>query len=76
MFAQITGIVSGLLIFYLYFAWRGVEPALETLLGAVLALLGGAWVWWLTDRKLRARAREIEAERSERQNGRNNDGQA
>ena len=51
MFAKVIGVVTAIIIFFLYFRWRGTDPVLETLLGILLALLGGAWAWWLTGRR-------------------------
>ena len=38
-------------IFTVYFAIVGANPVLETLLGVVLALLGGGLAWWFLDRR-------------------------
>ena len=58
MFAKIIGVVTAIIIFFLYFKWRGTDPVLETMLGILLALLGGYWAWWATVR----RQRRIEAD--------------
>ncbi len=51
MFAKIIGVVTAITIFVLYFRWRGTDPVLETMLGILLALGGGSWAWWLTERR-------------------------
>lgn len=51
MFAKIIGVVTAIIIFFLYFSWRGTDPVLETMLGILLALLGGAWAWWVAGRR-------------------------
>lgn len=58
MFAKIIGVVTAIIIFFLYFKWRGTDPVLETMFGILIALLGGYWAWWATGR----RQRRIEAE--------------
>lgn len=52
MFAKVIGVVTAIIIFFLYFKWRGTEPVLETMLGILLALLGGYWAWRTTVRRL------------------------
>jgi hypothetical protein len=51
VFAKTIGVVTAVIIFFLYFSWRGTDPVLETMLGILLALLGGAWAWWVTGRR-------------------------
>lgn len=53
MFAKVIGIVTAIIIFFLYFKWRGTDPVLETMFGILLALLGGYWAWWATGRRQR-----------------------
>ena len=53
MFAKIIGVVTAIIIFFLYFKWRSADPVLETMFGILLALLGGYWAWWATGRRQR-----------------------
>ena len=50
MLARTSGIIAGLAIFTVYFAFVGANPVLETLLGVVLALIGGFLTWWFLHR--------------------------
>ena len=51
MFAKIIGVVTAIIVFFLYFKWRGADPVLETMVGILLSLLVGAWAWRATGRK-------------------------
>jgi nicotinamide riboside transporter PnuC len=53
VFAKIIGVVTAIIIFFLYFKWRSADPVLETMFGILLALLGGYWAWWATGRRQR-----------------------
>ena len=50
MLAKAAGIIAGLAIFVVYFAIIGANPVLTTLLGVLLALIGGLLAWWFLDR--------------------------
>ncbi len=51
MFAKIIGVVTAIIILLLYFKWRSSDPVLETMIGILLSLLAGFWVWWVTERR-------------------------
>jgi nicotinamide riboside transporter PnuC len=51
VFAKIIGVVTAIIIFFLYFKWRGADPVLETMFGILLALIGGYWAWWVMVRR-------------------------
>jgi hypothetical protein len=56
MLAKVVGATAAVAIFFLYFWVIGHWPVLEALLGFVLALAGGFYAWWETDRRVRRRS--------------------
>lgn len=55
MLAKVIGAIAAVAIFFVYFSVVGHWPVLEALLGFVLALAGGLFAWWETDRRMRGR---------------------
>ena len=53
MVAKAAGILAGVLVMVVWFWLIGTRPVMETVVGLLLGLGGGMWVWYLTDRQLR-----------------------
>jgi len=56
MWAKAAGIVVGILVMFIYFRVIGTLPIMETLVGLLLGLVAGLFVWVVIDRWLLRRA--------------------
>ena len=53
MVAKAAGILAGVLIMVVWFWLIGTRPVMETVVGLLLGIGGGLWVWRVIGRQLR-----------------------
>ena len=52
MIAKAAGVLAGALVMALWFWVTGTVPVLQTVVGLLLGLAAGLWVWIAIDRRL------------------------
>jgi len=58
MVAKVAGVLAGILITVAWFWLIGTRPVMETVVGFLLGLGGGFFVWRLVDRELAGRGED------------------
>lgn len=55
MIARAAGVLAGVLVMALWFWATGTVPVLQTVVGLLLGLGAGLWVWIVIDRRVSPR---------------------
>jgi len=55
MIARTAGVLAGVLVMALWFWITGTTPVLQTVIGLLLGLAAGLWVWIVVDRRVNPR---------------------
>ena len=55
MIAKAAGVLAGVLVMALWFWATGTVPVLQTVVGLLLGLAAGLWIWIVVDRRVNPR---------------------
>ena len=55
MIAKAAGVLAGVLVMALWFWITGTKPVLQTVIGLLLGLGAGLWIWIVVDRRISPR---------------------
>lgn len=51
LIAKAAGVLAGVLVMVLWFWITGTKPVLQTVIGLLLGLAAGLWIWVMVDRR-------------------------